>query len=169
MLQRFRRLIAALSVGLLAASHLEAQEPPAAPPGTGSVPGEPEAVHRWLDEVRAQRQAREERRHAAKEAMDARRRWIDPWGAAQVEAREQELERSRNAFLQQIERDREAFRNQIPWVPPNDPWQEEVAGPVPEFPAAAEADAAGHPEPPPPPPSPFTLPGWDNHWYYRGY
>ena len=103
MVQRFRRQIAVLWVGLLAACPLSGHEPPQTT--TGSVPMEPATVSPWLDEVRAQRRAREERRRAAKEAMDARRRWIDPWGAAQQEAREQEVQRRRGAFLEQIERE----------------------------------------------------------------
>jgi hypothetical protein len=169
MLQRLGRLIAALSVGLLAASQLAAQEPPAPAARAGNIAMEPEPVHRWLDEVRAQRQAREERRRAAKEAMEARRRWIDPWGAAQQEAREQELQRRRDALKEKIEREREAFRSQVPWGPQQNPWQDEATGPGPDFPAVPDADTAGPPEQPLAPPTPYALPGWDNHWYYRGY
>ena len=168
MLQRFRRLMTALSVGLLAASHLVAQEPPAPPLSAGTVPMETEPVHRWLDEVRA-RQGREERRRAVKEAMDARRRWINPWGAAQQEAREQEVQRRRNAFQERIERERDAFHYQNPWGPQHNSWQDETTAPGPNFPEAPEADNPGPPEQPLPPPSPYALPGWDNHWYYRSY
>ena len=169
MLQRFKQLMVGFSFGLLAASHVGAQEPPTPPPIISNLPMEPEPVRGWLDEVRAQRQAREQRRHAAKEAMDARRRWIDPWGAAQQEAREQEVQRRRDAFLQKIEREREVFRNQIPWTPQDHPWQGEIAEPAPEFPIAPETDSGGTPGQALPSPSPYALPGWDNHWYYRGY
>jgi len=169
MLHRLRRLMTALSVGLLAASHIAAHEPPALPPSAGGVPIESEPIHRWLDEVRAQRQAREARRLAAKEAMEARRRWIDPWGAAKKEAREQEVQRRRNAFLEKIEREREAFHSQNPWGAQLSPWQDEVPGPVPDFPGASETDNPGPPKPPLPPSPSYALPGWDNRWYYRGY
>ncbi len=170
MVQRFRRQIAVLWVGLLAACPLSGHEPPQTT--TGSVPMEPATVSPWLDEVRAQRRAREERRRAAKEAMDARRRWIDPWGAAQQEAREQEVQRRRGAFLEQIERDREAFRNQVPWAPApqQSPWLNEMLTREPELTAPGEAETAGATGPAVPPPStPYAPPGWDNLWYYRGY
>lgn len=166
MVQLFRRPIAVLCVGFLAAFPVAGQDP--LPPATGGSPIEPEPVHRWLDEVRAQRQAREERHRSAKEAMDARRRWIDPWGAAQMEAREQEVQRRRDAFLEQIDREREAFRSQVPWIPLS-PWPDEITGPGPELPRTSEAGTAGPPDQPVAPPSPYALPGWDNHWYYRGY
>lgn len=100
----------------------------------------------WLDEVRAQRKAVEERRKAAREAIDARRRLSDPWGAAQKEAREDDLRRRRQAHLERMEQEREMFRGQAPDQPPA-PW----------------------PAIPDPPPAPFAPPGWDNYWYYRGY
>lgn len=130
---------------------------------------EPEPVRQWLDEVRAQRQAREERRRADKEVRDARRRWIDPWGAAQQEAREQETRRRRNAFFEHIERDREALRNQVPWGFPRDPWQEEATGSQAETPLSTPADATGVSRQPVPNPSPYPPTGWDNRWYYRGF
>ena len=167
MVQRFRRQIAVLCFGLLTAVALSAHEQ--AQPISGALPPEGEPVSPWLDEVRAQRRAREERRRATKEAIDARRRWIDPWGAAQHEAREQEVQRRRDAFLEKIEREREAFRNQAPWTPPQTPWPEEIAAPALETPAPVEAETAGSPEPSVQQPPPYAPHGWNNHWYYRGY
>lgn len=132
-------------------------------------PAEPEPVRQWLDEVRVQRQAREERRRADKEARDAHRRWVDPWGAAQQEAREQETQRRRNAFFEHIERDREAFRIQVPWGFPQDPRQEEAAGSQAEKQLPTDGDTVGVPRQAVPHPSPYPPTGWDNRWYYRGF
>jgi hypothetical protein len=101
--------------------------------------------------------------------MDARRRWIDPWGAAQLEAREQEAQRRRDAFKKKIEREREAFRSQIPWEPQPSPWADETTVPSPEPAPPSEADAEVRHGQAGPTSSPYPLPGWDNRWYYRGY
>jgi hypothetical protein len=102
--------------------------------------------------------------------MDAHRRLVDPWGAAQQEAQEQETQRRREAFRNQIERDREAFRNQAPWGWPQDPMPDDTLGRLPDDGEGASPDADGSaakkgaaqaPEKP--------LPGWDNLWYYHGY
>lgn len=155
---------------------------------TDEIPGRPgeqvsprpgphaDPLDQWLDEVKAQRRAWEERRRAAKEAVNARRRWTDPWGVAQHEAREKESQRRHDAMLEQIERDRDAFRNQVPWQTP-ETWE---AGPPPPSsqptPHGSQPEAGGSEQaargataqsptaPPAYPPS-----GWDNRWYYRGY
>ena len=117
--------------------------------GVSSAPRPPQ----WLDEVRAQRQAWEARRDATRKAMDARRRWIDPWGAAQHEAREREGEQRRQANRDRIEQERQHFRAQRPPLAP--------------FP-----EVSPQPSPPPwEPPAPRLPepPGWDNRWYYEGY
>ncbi|MEA3278676.1 MAG: hypothetical protein U9Q81_25935 [Pseudomonadota bacterium] len=121
--------------------------------------------------MRAQRRAREERRRAAKEAMDARRRWIDPWGAAQQEAREQETLRRREAFMEKIDREREAFRSQRPWGGPYGPWNDHSPGVGPAAaPPSPEAPEEGAPAPGDPSRALYPpLPGWDNRWYYRGF
>jgi len=179
MTRRFRRLIAGVwAAGLLATWPIGAQDAPStsnpmpSPSPVGAMPPAPEPVPQWLDEVRAQRQAREERRRAAKEAMGARRRWLDPWGAAQQEAWEQETQRRRDAFMEKVERDRKAFRSHSPWGPPHNPWRDEAPalGPGPEFrsPSSPDtAEAAGQAVTPAEPYPP--LHGWDNRWYYRGY
>jgi hypothetical protein len=101
--------------------------------------------------------------------MDARRRWIDPWGAAQKEAREMESQRRREAFREQIERDRQAFRNQIPWLFELDPWREDNSQPPAQLPPSLGTDSPGVAEQAAPSSSPYPLPGWDNRWYYRGF
>jgi len=168
MSRRVRISIVALCAGLLVVFSVAAQ-PPLPPSTDGTHPAEPGPVRPWLDEVRAQRQMRWERRRAAKEARHARRRWIDPWGTAQQELREQETQRCHDAFLEHINRDREAFRNQVPWGFPQDP----RPGQNPTSPAAslrAPADdateASGQAAPRT---SAYPLPGWDNRWYYRGF
>ena len=145
-----------------------AQESPLALPTDGTAsPTEP--VSQWLDEVRAQRQIREERRRAAKEAMDARRRWIDPWGAAQQDARKQETQRRRDAFFEHIERDRNAFRNQTPWGFQQGPWINESPSPSSDSPQTPAQDPFAGSGPENPQVSTYPLPGWDNRWYYRGF
>ena len=157
-----------LVAGLLAVFPVASQEPP--PPAAVPMPiAEPEPVRQWLDEVRAQRQAREERRRADKEARDAHRRWIDPWGAAQKEAREQETRRRRMELMEHVERDRQEFRNWGPWGFRPNPWQEKPVRSPAVTPRPKDADAApaiplGDPQA-----SSYPLPGWDNRWYYRGF
>jgi hypothetical protein len=164
-------MVGVLWAGLLFVSHLAAQEQQQIDPNVGAaMPVTPEPYNQWLDEVRAQRQAREERRRAAKEAIDARRRWIDPWGAAEQEAREQEVQRRRDAFKEKIEREREVFRTQTPWSPPRAPWEDSPTEPESAQTAGTEAGTSAPLEQPvAPPPLPYTPPGWDNRWYYRGY
>lgn len=127
-------------------------------PGAADNPGsiEMDTGDQWLDAVRAQRQAWEDRRRATRDAFDARRRQHDPWGALQLESREQQYQQRREAFLDRIEQDRELFRNQGPWRTPA----------VPEPP---DADALPDINPVDAPIHYPPLPGWDNRWYYRGY
>ena len=132
---------------------------------SGAVPDYPDPLPQWLDEVKAQRQAWEERRRAAKEAVHARRRQNDPWGAAQHEAREQESQRRRDAIVEQFERDRDAFHT--PWPGPRDqspPPPQPQPGAVAPQPTAPDSAALNPADPSSYPPS-----GWDNRWYYRGY
>ena len=145
------------------------EPPPPPPPAVPLPPAEPEPVRQWLDEVRAQRYAREERRRADKEAREARRRWIDPWGAAQQEVREQENQRRRNAFLDHIERDREAFRNQVPWRFEQGPWPDAIPETAGELTGSAANDPPRAPAPPALRTPTYPPPGWDNRWYYRGF
>lgn len=136
----------------------------AEPVGSAAESGVPAAVSPWLEEVRAQRQAREARRRASQEAHEARRRWRDPWAAARYEAREAEVQQRREDWLEQIDRDRRFFRQQAPW-------QEPVGEPSPMIEAAAPS--SGHapeeggdqrPSLPAYPPA-----GWNNGWYYNSY
>ena len=146
-----------------------AQAQPPGPPGLGEeatpAPTAPAALadpaaDRWLEAVRAQRQAWEERRRASQEALDARRRQLD----THQEARQQEHLRRREALREHVERDREHFLNQGPWQAP---------------PPAANPAPPSHPASPEAPPPRTTggeaplayppLPGWNNRWYYQGY
>ena len=154
---------------MLAVFPVASQEATPLPPAIPPPLAEPEPFRQWLDEVRAQRQAREERRRADKEAREARRRWIDPWGAAQQEVREQENQRRRDAFLDHIERDREAFRNQGPWRFEQGPWPKAIPGAAGELTGSAANDSLSAPAPPAPRAPSYPLPGWDNRWYYRGF
>ena len=192
-LSRFPRttlcLVAAFAVGSATAARGEdlVVQPDStlqAPRQTGDYA---DPMRQWLDDVKAQRQAWEARRQAAKEAINARRRLNDPWGAAQKEAREMENQRRRDAMLEQIERDREAFRNQGPWQggnlwepgppPPGYSAQSDTA---PQLDPVAPASTALNPPQPaedptqaptqhPDEPSTYSPSGWDNRWYYRGY
>lgn len=121
-------------------------------------------VDQWLEEVKAQRRAREERRRAAKEAINARRRLTDPWGAAHQEAHEKENQRRRDAMREQIERDRETFREQGPW---HDPGPMDLSPPPPPISSGTQPEAGGSQGPAGTPAYPPS--GWDNRWYYRGY
>ncbi|WP_201098240.1 hypothetical protein [Thiocystis minor] len=121
----------------------------------------PDAGSPWLDEVRAQRQAWEARRHETRETYDALRRLHNPRGAAQQDAWNEDVRRQRAERLERIERDREIFRdlgpNLFPYpLPGNLPLPFSLSEPG----SAAHADT-GEPM--------FAPPGWDNLWYFRGY
>jgi hypothetical protein len=122
-------------------------EPSASDAPPTSVPTPPHQPP-WLDEVRAQRQAWETRRDASRKAMEARRRWIDPWGAAQRESREKEIEQRRQASRERIEQERELLRASRP-----------------PFPAYPDTPTLWEPAPP----LAAEPPGWNNRWYYEGY
>jgi len=167
MSRRVRKSLVALCAGLPVVFSVAAQ-PPLPLPTDDTLSAEPEPIRRWLNEVRAQRWMQRERRCAVKEAIHARRRWTDPWGAARQEFREQETQRRHDTFLEHINRDRETFHNQVPWGFQPDPWQ-----PLPFFPAASlqsPADGIAQPSGEAAPQTPtYPLPGWDNRWYYRGF
>lgn len=149
----------------------------------GTAPQDPGT--RWLDEVRAQRRAWEERRKAKREAFEARRRMADPWGSAQQDAWEDEMERRRSTRRQQMEQQRGLFRGPGPAKPPP-PWTD-VGEDQPHFPTPGqtpmepmsqdglpgiftEPEGLGIVYPPSTPPrGPYSPPNWDNLWYYRGY
>lgn len=146
------RVVCTTLWALLAMSPGQADE---APPSAAQAQATSEGGSPWLAEVRAQRRAWEAQRQTAEEAIDARRRWQDPWAAAQHKAREQAFQQRREERLEQIDRDRERFRRQGPWS----------ATPAPPWPG----DTPGDPEHAAPPPPDHRPPGWDNGWYYRGY
>jgi len=135
---------------------------------SGSLP-------RWLEEVRAQRRALQRQRRAQHEA---RQRAIDPIGAAQREAREQEFYRHRQEMMQQMEQDRRLFLNFGPWasplvgLPPTQPAQPAQQPPQQPQPKSAATQSGA------PPPGDvdsaqdtygYELPDWDNGWYFRGW
>ncbi|NCC28952.1 MAG: hypothetical protein EOM22_12625 [Gammaproteobacteria bacterium] len=125
------------------------------PPGTAPTP--------WLDEVRAQRQAWEARREATRSAYEARRRASNPRAAAQQEAWEEDVRRRRAARLDRMDQDLEIFRSLGPGQPPPPwPW---VTG-MPTLPEIGSGPAT----PGAPGDTPiYAPPGWDNHWYFRGF
>jgi len=116
-------------------------------------------VPRWLEEVRAQRQALQDQRRAQ---HDARRRAIDPVGAAQQEAREAEFLRRRQELRDNIEQDRRLFLNR--GLGSNggglSAWPERPLG------APPIGDSVARPVYVPPARVP---PDWDNGWYFRGW
>ena len=124
-------------------------------------PSYPDIPSPWLDEVRAQRQAWEARRHETREAYDARRHLHNPRGAAQQDAWQEEIRRQRAERLDRIERDREMFRtlgpNRFPFSwPGNLPLSFSY-----RTPDSTGFAVIGEPM--------FAPPGWDNLWYFRGY
>jgi hypothetical protein len=133
-------------------------------------PGAPEAPTPWLDEVRAQRQAWEERREATRQAYEARRRANNPRGAAVQEAWEEDTRRRRAARMERMAQDREHFRQIGPPEPPlgqpwgRPPWTTDHPPPPPELGANTPVGIPGQPEDHLPNP-----PGWDNLWYFRGF
>jgi hypothetical protein len=156
-----------------------AQPSPQSSPTPSSQPPAPpqdaiDPVDEWLDEVKTQRRAWEERRRSAKEAVNARRRRADPWGAAHQEAHEKETQRRHDALMEQVERDRETFRNQGPWQGQG-PWEQGPPPPSVRQPMvpADQPQVGGTQEPLAPnsaaPPPAYPPSGWDNRWYFRGY
>ncbi|WP_373506614.1 ABC-F family ATP-binding cassette domain-containing protein, partial [Thiocapsa sp.] len=102
-------------------------------------------------------------REATRSAYEARRRANNPRAAAQQEAWEEDVRRRRADRLERMDHDREAFRNLGPVeFPPPWPW---VTG-MPTLPeisnGATSPDTPGDE-------SIFAPPGWDNHWYFRGF
>jgi hypothetical protein len=135
------------------------------------IDGDPlpeETMTPWLDEVRAQRQAWEDRRETARSAFEARRRANNPRAAAQQEAWEEDVRRRRAARLEWMDQERERFRQLGPAIPPMSelgawPWPKEPPGSPESGPGATLAPPVAPEE------SLFVPPGWDNHWYFRGF
>jgi hypothetical protein len=125
------------------------------PHGTAPTP--------WLDEVRAQRQAWEARREATRSAYEARRRANNPRAAAQQEAWEEDVRRRRAARLERMDQDLEIFRSLGPGQPPL-PWPWVTGMPsLPELGSGATTPGTGGETPI------YAPPGWNNHWYFRGF
>ena len=168
-------------------SPAEAQDQPPRASDAGApsadVPAPTGPATPWLDEVRAQRHAWEERRQAARDAFEARRRLADPRAAAYREAWEADVRRRREVRMQRMEQDREFFRglSQPPplWYQSQDP----VSGTPPrdskEIPdhltetraPGTEGQSAGTVVSPPAATlhTPYSPQNWDNLWYFRGY
>lgn len=112
----------------------------------------------WVDEVRAQREAWEARRDAARQAHETRLRLNNPRGAAHRDAWAEELRQRRQEQQEWIDQERSRF------IPP---------GPAP-FTALGTRPAEKTEEPPAPSELPlgeplFPPPGWNNLWYFRSY
>lgn len=149
-------LISALAIGIAPAVGVEGETPLQQRPvttGEHAMPSTPESVSPWIDAVRAQRQAWEARRNAAREDFETRRRINLPHSAARQETWEQDLRLRRATRRGRIEHNRERLRNLTPGQPPmNAPGHSAPSG---------ETTADSGP--------PFAPPGWDNHWYFRGF
>lgn len=154
-----------------AATEGSAEDP--TPPMQPHRQGEPaphDVVPRWLEAVRAQRRALQERRRAQHQA---RRRALDPMGTARQEALEQELQRRRREMRDMIAQDRWLFLNFGPWLAPmpSPPVGNAPAGGPTDPPGEPPADPTGqtqeHTEPVPR--QMDELPEWDNGWYFRGW
>ena len=126
--------------------------PKEGPRPAASISGDP-----WLDAVRAQRRAWEERRQANRDFLDGYRP-SGPRVSGYGDSHHEEYQRRREALRERIARDRELFFNQVPWQ----------TVPTPE-PPKGEGETNNPAAPPLPPPPYPPLPGWDNRWYYRGY
>ena len=148
-----RRALLACLLGWMLAPSFATPEPGMPPP---IDLGAPDGVPPWLDEVRAQREAWEARREAARERHEQRRRLANPRGAAQQDAWEEDLRRRRAERREHIEQERERFHGS---------WPSQMWPLIQDDPS----DTDEHTETTPTHPSAFTPPGWNNLWYFRGY
>ena len=110
----------------------------------------------WMDEVRAQREAWEARRDAARQAHEARLRLNNPRGAAQRDAWTEELRQRRQERQEWIDQERSRFRPPAPG-----PFSALGTTPTEKPPATPGAAPRGEPL--------FPPPGWNNLWYFRSY
>ncbi|HYN78784.1 MAG TPA: hypothetical protein VES73_13460 [Lamprocystis sp. (in: g-proteobacteria)] len=154
---------------------------PASTNTAGSAPMNPRSPA-WLDEVRAQRQASEERHQANRDAFGARRRPKEPWAAAQHEAWQARVQQRREARKQRIDQDRERWRTlgaapPTPWDPPPPP-PTTAANANPSVPTATDPagatpayspDGVGSYPPAAAGGRVYAPQDWNNLWYFRGY
>ncbi len=180
------RAVALAALLLAVASAGQADSTTAAPPGTSDAerpnpdpanpaPGADEhpsapqddlapddMVPRWLEAVRAQRRALQERRRAQHQA---RRRALDPMGSARQQAMEEEFRRRRREMRDMIAQDRWLFLNFGPWLSPlpTPPGLSAPTGAAPSQAAPDDGDDAEQTAPIGEPPE------WDNRWYFRGW
>ncbi len=147
--------------------------PPPSPAQSATQPRPQSSVHdtgppqdvvpRWLEAVRAQRQALQEDRRAQHQA---RRRALDPMGTARQEALEQAFQRRRQEMRAMIDQERRLFLNFGPWL---NPLPSSPGISPPSLPPAQGAPAQSErPENTPPAPA-YELPEWDNGWYFQGW
>lgn len=170
-------LMALIAAQVVAAPAVSAQTPDpatnadqaaATEPPPQAAPAEPQALPegtpRWLDAVRAQRRAQQDRRRAE---HSARRRALDPLGAARQEARKQEFLRRRREVQDQMAENRRWFRNFGPWMAP----LPSPPGTLQAVPGASTADTEAPPESASPStPSTGQPPSeWNNGWYFNGW
>jgi len=121
------------------------RSPPPALGGRYPAPAQPPTgAPRWLDDVRAQREALQKLRRERQEA------------------RKDEFLRRRQELRDQMATERRLFRNYGPWIEPMHP------GPLPPFVQTREPSVAAD-ESPADKARPYALPGWDNGWYYNGW
>ncbi len=119
----------------------------------------PETGSPWLDDVRAQREAWEARRDAARENFETRRRINHPSAAAHQEAWEDDIRRRRAARQERMDKDLEMFRSLGP---------ESFPPPMRGAPMTSDGKTGGAGPKAPTDPM-FPPPGWDNLWYFRGF
>lgn len=149
----------ALEQPVAAAAAQAGTETRTAPQGS---PAPDDMVPRWLEAVRAQRRALQERRRAQHQA---RRRALDPVGTARQEALEEEFQRRRQEMRDMIAQDRWLFLNFGPWLSPLPtlPGISPPAGPAAPDRAQDHADDTERIRPADDPPE------WDNGWYFHGW
>lgn len=153
---------AAIDSGQAPVSTIPPATSPATSPADAPVPHE--GAPRWLEAVREQRRALQERRRAQHQA---RRRAIDPVRTARQEAMEQDFLRRRQEMRDLMAEERRMFLNLGPWLTP---WPPPPGGapPTRDAPSPEPEAAAGAP-PSESPRSAYELPEWDNGWYFRGW
>jgi len=141
----------------------EAPDTPPDPPAEKPIDA-PDGAPRWLDAVRAQRHALRDLRRAEHKA---RRRALDPVGAARQEALEEEFFHRRREIHDQMAEDRRWFLNFGPWMAP-------LPSPPGALPSASRATSPDPGREPPQAPEAQPGPGrqppeWNNGWYFHGW
>lgn len=137
---------------------------------TLAAPDQPGPHHSWIDEVRAQRQARMAEH---REALEARRSYHSPWDQRQYESIEEQREKMREARQTRTELREQAQRAHRRWINPYSEFLKDVHDARRQL---IEAQAENERKQ-------MDLlwqqqehwmygqmpHGWNNPWYYRGY